>query len=1035
MAGPNPQLTQMAFAGGIDESQRAEVVDPTTGFLTLENVRQRSRGGLSKRYGFTPQSLARLDGTNRSGGYKLFSDGNALCVVSDGSLETHSPTLAKNVIRSRVSDVGQRLLPVPSAESAIRTFDVEYCNGYLGVVYGSYNGLYAVVLDAVTGETVVAPHLLFISGVTSGAINSFSDRYFSITAQDRIGDIYTYTLDTQSSASLSLGFLLLTSVVTPGGGWATCSLEDRYVIAYWDSGLLNGGTVNTYNQTGLLETASIVTADGTGTIAVAGSNADVLWVAWGESGGCKVKGLTGNSLATVIATAATIMPSVTGPKVYVAHKPGTLTGRLVVAETGATTPTSHVAIGVSGGAAVASGTVEQFHNAQPRGLPFFYGDRCYAPFVMNATSIDTFFDPEEGSIVLGDLSYEPPADVGIAEFWDGLIPVANCYPSLAGGFHTGKVVAVGTKHYYAVSVLKSRTVDPTDTSAANQIAPVGTGSALVEWDFGSPQRWKPATHGESTFLTGGLFSYFDGARLLEVGFLQRPSKPTTSVGGTGINFTNGRRYVAVYEDIDADGNRTFSPISEPSTISGAMTNKEVTITTSTCTVSKRLTSALLVGASVYGIGPRIVFYATLDANNGSPPYYRLGSVLNDPFVGTATFVDDYTDAVLSTSSKLYAPNLPGAVGESLERRAPTGFMHAISYNGSLIGAADSTLFQSGQQVLGEATWFSPLLQYPVPGDGEITGLATQDGTLYVFKRREIYAVAGDYPADNGASGGLGTPRRLAVDVGCIDARSICVTSLGTFFQSERGIELLTRGQSVEWIGEPVQDTVDAFPVCTAATLNPFENTVLFELAATETANQVSGSGRTLVYDLSLKVWCSTDRRKNNAGTADTPAQSAAIVFNGTEYRYAWLGTDGRVYVEDDSTYLDGSNWVTMRVSTGWFKMAGIQGTHALNRVLFLGRKSSDHNLSMSVAYDYSSSFKAARTWTHTEIAAVVASWPTEQLEHQLHVDAEGQSMRMTIEDATPTSGTVGTGAGATWIALSIEGMPKNGAARLPSTAR
>ena len=58
--------------------------------------------------------------------------------------------------------------------------------------------------------------------------------------------------------------------------------------------------------------------------------------------------------------------------------------------------------------------------------------------------------------------------------------------------------------------------------------------------------------------------------------------------------------------------------------------------------------------------------------------------------------------------------------------------------------------------------------------------------------------------------------------------------------------------------------------------------------------------------------------------------------------------------------------------------------------------------------------------------------PTQQ--HNGHDENEGQAFRLKIEDATPTGGTVSTGKGATWIALTADVTPKPGAAEVPEAA-
>ena len=80
MASPT-QLIQFTFAAGIDQSQRHEVLDPSAGFLLRQNLRQKDRGSVGRRDAFTYQTIARLDATSRSAGYKMFAHGAEYLVM------------------------------------------------------------------------------------------------------------------------------------------------------------------------------------------------------------------------------------------------------------------------------------------------------------------------------------------------------------------------------------------------------------------------------------------------------------------------------------------------------------------------------------------------------------------------------------------------------------------------------------------------------------------------------------------------------------------------------------------------------------------------------------------------------------------------------------------------------------------------------------------------------------------------------------------------------------------------------------------
>lgn len=158
------------------------------------------------------------------------------------------------------------------------------------------------------------------------------------------------------------------------------------------------------------------------------------------------------------------------------------------------------------------------------------------------------------------------------------------------------------------------------------------------------------------------------------------------------------------------------------------------------------------------------------------------------------------------------------------------------------------------------------------------------------------------------------------------------------------------------------------------------------------------------------------------------------------WRYAWLSTDGAVRYEqlssDASAHLDDSNWITMSVETAWFKLSGLQGNQQLNRLLLLARKSTDHSLSISLAYNYETSYRTARQWIYSEINDLLsAGWPVTQLKHDPHDDAECQAVRLKISDEAPGSGsTTGTGQGSKWLGITLDITPKPGVFDVPEGA-
>lgn len=1011
------QLTQIAFAGGLDESQEDEILDPSKAFLTLQNVRQNRRGGLTKRLGFASLTNNRLSGS-RSAGYRLLEH-NGNPVIIDGSyLDTYSAAASKNVTRGRVSECTYRLMDLPLLAPSAIVHDVEYCNGFLAVTYAtsmssatSPDGQVSVsVVSATTGETI-SDATSSIGGVGMSVVGSYGSRYFIVfTYLASTTEVAAYYFDTQSPAS---GWTSIGSVAaTTSNAYPSVASHSSGVFLVY--GTTSGGsrvTVKRYTIAGSADSTTITAASSPGKVSIDVNTGNTVWVCFSQSTNVNVIGLSPSSLSSITSTAITALTTGAGVQnLGICEGSSSGTARAWVFDSSSAT-LKMCGLTTSAGAAVA-GATKTVYNVIPTSRAFLQGGRYYMAVAPSPTA-QTVNGNGQALCVVADWTAD-------TTFFERVLrPVANIEPGLAPsvGMFCKFATVSSTKRAYGFQVVKRGSA-----TVAGLIAGDGSGGCMVaELDFGSRKRWLGAKHGNSLFIGGALLSVFDGQNVREAGFLARPTTPTTVKVAAG-SLTGTYKYVAIYETTDASGNVVASGISSSATETPAGEN--VTVTTKPLTVTSLSTTTT-----------NVVFYRTVAG--GEPPYYRLAAVASDPGTSTVSYTDSTSDATLATRSKLYAPSLPGTSGEAQDRRAPPGLVHVVSYNGMLVGAKGSSLLYSGQEVYGEATWFTPLFEAPVSGLGDISGLATLDGTLFVFREDHIYAVNGEPPSDNGSLGGLGQPRMLSSDVGCIEANSIVATSLGIFFQSRRGIELLTRSGSVVWIGEAIQRTLASYPVVSSAVLDDVNGLVRFSLSQSESAGLVTGDGRDAVYDLTLQTWVSVD---NKTGTYEYEASQDArtVKVQGT-WRYAWLATDGTVRYErlssDGSAYLDGSTWVSMVAATAWFKASGLQGNQQLNRLLLLANKSTDLNLSISLAYNYESSFRTARTFLHSEIASLLSSgWPITQLKHDPHDDAECQSVRVYITDDTPTAGSVGSGKGATWLGLTLDITPKPGLFDVPEGA-
>lgn len=1024
-------VLELRFGAGIDEATQDELVEAGQGFAELQNVRQDHRDAVSKRLGYTSLALTRSDATSRSAGHRLLTNGDQICTIDGTYLDVYSETMARSVVRSRVPECTVRLREAPTMGRYAQAEDCVVVNGYVVIsqlvqVTASstlYHGV--TVFDETAGGVVAGPTTIDNSASLENVrLASYGNYVFAFSCDTATSEVRAKYLDLTSATTIATGWTAVPSFTVSdyntGFDCACLTANDRVAIAYGSDGnAANRITVKTLNVSGQVETVNITPGTALGGDDSLGISlaelADTLWLAYFDNLTPHVVGLNptdidGTPLASDLALTALV--GVTPNSIFVCERSGS--GECIVyvhsydSTSGAAgyAMTAHP-VQTSAGAAATDGSSVVVGGAYMISRPFLYGGRVLAHFWSTPTIADSLYDS-----VLCDCT----VDTSIAY----LRPVAIALPRgthFSSNYRRCRTAVTADSTRYVTTALR---VQSGPTLAAR----------LVEYNFADPLRWRTTELNGTTCLGGGVTSLFDGTNVFELGFATAPAQPqTNNTSGTGLTLTYGRVYVCTYEHLDADGNLHTSGVSAPSApISGAQTNKAVTVKTTPLSMTARGDTAEIQRGAI-----RVVLWGTLDSNQGEAPFYRVGEIANNPNAMHVTFSDTVSDATLAVKPLLYGTgNLPGTDGSSQDHRAPIGWAHVVGYNGMLVGARGRDIGWTAQNIDGEGAWTSPLFADVL--EAECTGLATMDGQVYAFTASHIYSSSGDPPNDNATLGGLGPFRKLGHAGGCINARSICQTPAGVVYRSDRGIELLTRGGGVVWIGERVHDTLASYPYVSAAVYDERAGLVRVSLAAAEASGLVSGNGVDLVWDPVNDVWESKDVKY---GTSATQASQDAclVTYAGTAGRYAWLSTGGTVYIErlssDASACLDGSTWATQRAVTPWVHIAGLNGEQFLDQVLLLAKWATGHDITISLAFDFSASYTSTKTFTAAQVAALAREW----LVKEIGDNTKSQAVRVKLEDATPSSGSVGSGKGATWCALTFNGQPHRGPKRTTNAQR
>ncbi len=427
-------------------------------------------------------------------------------------------------------------------------------------------------------------------------------------------------------------------------------------------------------------------------------------------------------------------------------------------------------------------------------------------------------------------------------------------------------------------------------------------------------------------LTGGMLWEYDGVKPVEHGFQVWPENVVvTTTTGAGSIAAGTYFYVATYEWTDNAGNLHRSAPSIPVVVTTTTASSTNTINVPT----DRLT---------YKVSPnpiRIVLYRWSVAQQ---VYYQITSItspiVNDTTMDSIVYTDTKADSAILGQTLLYTT---GGVIEDIA--APASIDSALFKNRLfIIDAEDQNLLWYSKQVIEsvpvEMSDLLTLYVAPTSGaqgsTGPLTAISAMDDKLIMFKKDAIYYLTGTGPDNTGANNDFIDPVFITGTVGCANPSSIVLTPNGLMFQSDKGIWILGRDLSTNYIGAPVESFNNATVM--SATAIPGTNQVRFILS-----NDI-----TLMYDYFFNQW----------GTHTNISAISATLYQGA---HTYLNKFGQVFQETPNTFLDGSVPVLMSFTSAWINVAGLQGYERMYYLLLLGTYITPFTLNVQFAYNYNSS--------------------------------------------------------------------------------
>ena len=451
----------------------------------------------------------------------------------------------------------------------------------------------------------------------------------------------------------------------------------------------------------------------------------------------------------------------------------------------------------------------------------------------------------------------------------------------------------------------------------------------------------------SLHLTGGYLWQYDGALPVEHGFHVWPEDIAATWNASGAITQPANGTVGAMHSLGAQSGQPAGP-SYNYQVTYEWTDAQGLIHRSAPSVPLQVvtdTGTGIVGSVVLNI-PTLRLTSKVSATNpvriviyrwstAQPVYYQVTPIAsplyNDPTVDSVTFTDTLADASILGNSIIYTT---GGVIENIgaPAAASTTLFKSRLF---LIDAEDPNLLWFSKQVIQNTpVEMSDLLTVFIPpttGAQGSTGpsrcLAPLDDKLIIFKNNAIYYMVGIGPDNTGAQNDFQDPVFITSTVGCNNPASIVFQPAGLMFQSDKGIWLLGRDLSTQYIGAPVEAYNNA-KVLSAINV-PGTNQVRFTL----------DSGVTLMYDYFYGQW----------GTFKGIPGVASTIYQG---KHAFINALGQALQESPGKYLDGSTPVCLAFTTSWLQLAGLQGFERAYFFYLLGQYITPHKLSIGIAYDY-----------------------------------------------------------------------------------
>ncbi len=442
------------------------------------------------------------------------------------------------------------------------------------------------------------------------------------------------------------------------------------------------------------------------------------------------------------------------------------------------------------------------------------------------------------------------------------------------------------------------------------------GTLLLSLDFGDQDLYQALVANNCLEWNGGFVGHYDGQAFTELGFIFYPEITGSNVTATGSIAAGVYEYFAIFAWADRQGNyHQSSPSIGTQVTVGVGGASAITLTYLNLGVTLKQDTRFPI---------QINFYRT-DASGTLP--HLIGTATNSTTSATGTFRDTNVGPLTGVT--------PYTTGGILENICPPPTVVMVEHN-TRVFLTDSqnpnNIWYCKTLQPGVGASFSDLLVNQIDSrGGDIKALGDMDEKLVILEEKQPFVVSGDGANDAGQGASFSFPQPVPSDVGASQSKAVFTSPMGIHFKTPKGLFLLDRSLSVKYWGADIE------------AYNNQDITSALIMPGTTQMRFLTSDGLTLCYDYFFGQWSTFT---NFEGVA-------ADIWQGT---YTYVRSDGAIYQENFTTFLDDMDAFAVKAQTAWIKGGIIQGFQRIKEFLHLGdyANGSDplHGVQVSIAYDY-----------------------------------------------------------------------------------